>query len=733
MLIRTRIKLFVLGAFILATGLAVLLGGRLVEKVIVHTRSEAFRGQLGSMALHIEDAQRELNNASILQTLGFEDVTRVLEMEKQAEVLDYLQSQRIGHSGRIFVVDQEARVIQHPAAEKGQLLAALPLEQIWEQGAGHFNFQEYGESWFAAFLEVPEWKWILILAISEQELYAHKNSYFGLIGASTLLSGTLLVLIFHMAFRKVNPRFTRMIHDLEEIRDGDYEKEVEVGEHDEIGLIQQTMKSMLQNVRMRTRELESARQKAEYANQSKSRFLANISHELRTPLNAILGFSEMLAQSEETSPAQYEKLAIINRSGTHLLDMINDVLDLSKIEAGRTELEIKAFNLPEMLYDLSRLFEVRALQAGLDFRVELHPELAKHVETDCGKLRQILINLLGNAVKFTPCGEVVLSARTLPDASDPAQLILQAEVRDSGPGIKQTDLEHIFDPFVQVHSTDSPIKGTGLGLAITKSYIECLGGSIRALSPHEKGAVFHLELPIRRAEAEEIKTSVKQHPPVIGLAPDQPQWRILIVEDHPENLLLLSTQLKRAGLTLRTATNGEQGIEQFKQWEPHLIWMDMQMPVLDGYEATRIIRTLPRGQDVKIIALTASAFKMQEEKIYEAGCTAVLHKPYPASALFETMERELGIRFLYQEEAAPPKQAERPRPPRTDLFDVLSPKQRDQLKDAALQLNAPRIQQLAEEISPELPTHAQQLQQLAANFQFGEILTLLRHKVEHHA
>ncbi len=397
-------------------------------------------------------------------------------------------------------------------------------------------------------------------------------------------------------------------------------------------------------------ELKRAKKMAEAANRTKSTFLANMSHELRTPLNTVLGFSDLLARDPEATLDQREKLEIINRSGDHLLAMINDVLDLSKIEAGQVDLEMEAFDLSQLLQQIGDMFEMRAESVDLRFNLELSPNLAPYIKADSRKLRQVLINLLGNATKFTQEGGFSLRANTVPIADDPDMVTLQIEVEDSGPGIPPEQLKRIFEPFVQVGHPTTAVKGTGLGLAITKSYLELMGDDIRVKSEVGKGTLFQIEFTVALAETDEAKSSSATLPEVAGLAPGQPEWRILVVEDNPENRLLLVSLLKHAGFKVQEVENGKEAISQFKQWHPHFIWMDMRMPVLDGYEATAQIRKLPGGDQVKVVAITANVFKEQRKSVLNAGCDEVLHKPFQAHEIFDTMAKQLGVSYNYAEE-----------------------------------------------------------------------------------
>lgn len=476
-----------------------------------------------------------------------------------------------------------------------------------------------------------------------------------------------------------------------------------------------------QQVQDRTKQLNNVKEAAEAANRAKSVFLANMSHELRTPLNAILGFSEMLGYDPDATASQQEKLAIINRSGGHLLSMINDVLDLSKIEAGRVELEPEAFDLPLMLEDIGHMFQQRTETAGLHFNLDLDPLMPRYIKTDVGKLRQILINLLGNAVKFTHQGTVSLCARAQSTADDPTMCMLQLEIKDSGPGIAQQQLQSIFQPFVQAGGSKSNIKGTGLGLAISKSFVDLMGGDISVESEPGKGSLFCINLPVALAESAKTTGTEAARPVVLGLETGQPDWRILVVEDSQENRLLLSSLLVEAGFDTKDAENGKQAIDLFQQWQPHFIWMDMSMPVMDGYEATARIRQLPGGDAVKIVAITASAFKEQRQKILESGCNDVTHKPFQAHEIFDMMSELLGVSYIYEEkvEAAPATVLT------AEMMTNLSADLKQELKKVTLSLDNSEIIPMIDRIRTDHPEIADGLLLLIDGYRHDLILELL--------
>jgi PAS domain S-box-containing protein len=396
-------------------------------------------------------------------------------------------------------------------------------------------------------------------------------------------------------------------------------------------------------VQQRTAELEIARDIAEAANKAKSVFLANMSHELRTPLNAILGFSQLLATDPEIPSAQQDDLDIINRSGAHLLRIINDVLEMSKVEAGHFNLNAEWFNFAEMMKSVIEMMKIRASEKGLALTYQPSPDLPEHIEGDQARLRQVLINLISNAIKFTDEGYIKIEISTYSNANK--HLII--EVKDSGLGINQNDHARVFKPFEQVTEKNNN-SGTGLGLAITKQFVELMGGHIELISELGKGSNFRVNLPLLSAASNDSpETDTNNQKTIVGRAPDQPIYRILIVEDQIENQHLLSLLMEKIGMQVEIAENGLQGLELFNSWQPHLIWMDRKMPVMDGLEAVKQIRKLPNGREVKIIAVTAYAFDDERQELMQAGVDDYVSKPYQAETVYSCLAEHLGIEFIY--------------------------------------------------------------------------------------
>jgi PAS domain S-box-containing protein len=394
-------------------------------------------------------------------------------------------------------------------------------------------------------------------------------------------------------------------------------------------------------------DLEAAKQAAEKANQVKSQFLANMSHELRTPLNAILGFAQVMQRTLKYNPEQFQQesaeyLDIIQNSGNHLLSLINDVLDMAKIEAGKMVFSPDSCDVHQLLRSLIAMFQLKAQEKGLRLGFELAGDVPQWIETDQAKLRQILINLLSNAIKCTQTGEITLRVW--------GKYTIYFEVEDTGCGITPEQLQKLFDPFYQVKTAQKYQEGTGLGLAITKTYIEQFGGEIQVKSTLGKGSIFQFYIPV--TEAENLNPSATQSVlSIVGLASNQPSYRILVVEDQWENRVLLVELLKSLGFEqVREAINGLEAVKIFEDWQPHLIWMDMRMPVMDGYEATQRIRNSLKGQATAIIALTANALESEKQIVLSAGCDDFVHKPFQEQVICDKLRQHLGIEYIYDEQ-----------------------------------------------------------------------------------
>ena len=473
----------------------------------------------------------------------------------------------------------------------------------------------------------------------------------------------------------------------------------------------------------RTRELAIAKDAAVRANQAKSTFLATMSHELRTPLNSILGFSSLVRDDPGLSENHRKDLDIVSRSGEHLLGLIDDVLDTAKIEAGGIVLNQTLFDLGDLVRDCIAMMRVRASGKSLELFLHSDPVVPRFIRSDAGKLRQVLVNLIGNAVKFTVRGSVTvrLNARRA-DASPDMRLIL--EVEDTGIGIAPEDQTRIFDVFVQA-GRSSLQKGTGLGLSITQQFVHTMGGTIRVESSIGKGSLFRVELPVQEAEESEPAPANDDRGQVVALAPGQPDYRILIVEDKRENWLLLQRLLEDAGFKVQVAGDGTQGVDLFRTWQPHLIWMDIRLPVMGGLEATGRIRAMEGGRRVKIVALTASAFAHQREEILAAGLDDFLTKPYRREEIFDCIARHLDVKYVYG--ALPEALAgDSPTILKPEDLASLPAELRHELEDAVVLLDAKRVAVLVREVSAQNALLGTTLERLTYKSMYSPILQALR-------
>ena len=467
------------------------------------------------------------------------------------------------------------------------------------------------------------------------------------------------------------------------------------------------------------KELKEARDQAQTANRAKSTFLANMSHELRTPLNAILGFSNLLRRDAAVPEEQRKTLEIIHRSGEHLLNLINEVLDMAKVEAGRVELQQSAFDLGTMVLDVCDLIRERAEAKGLKLDLDQTSAFPRFIHGDPAKLRQIMINLIGNAVKYTDTGSVTLRLDSAPSV-DGKTIRLGIVVADTGPGILPKDQERIFEPFVQVGDGSGP-KGTGLGLAIVRQYAELMGGQVSLQSTVGEGSVFRVELPVVAATEEDILGIAPDTGQVVALLPGQATWRVLIAEDQEENILLLKRLLDVVGFQTQVARNGQEAAERFAEWHPHFIWMDCRMPVMDGIEATRRIRRMEGGNSVKIVALTASVFREERDAVIACGMDDFLRKPYRPDEIYGCMAKYLAVRYEYAadaQRAEPPMELQRVKEMVGNLPDEL----RRNLRTALLTLRKEEINEALDRIAATHPAAAEVLRRQAEQMSFSLML-----------
>lgn len=469
-------------------------------------------------------------------------------------------------------------------------------------------------------------------------------------------------------------------------------------------------------------ELRYAKEMADQANKAKSEFLSNMSHELRTPLNAILGFAQLLQRDDRLNPDQVENISIINKSGEHLLSLINDILDMSKIDAGRITYQPNSFDIIDLLETLEDVFRLKVQNKGLALIFDGVETLPRSIYSDEKKIRQILMNLLSNALKFTTSGGITLHTRY-------ENHRLYFEITDTGCGIHPDEMDTLFQPFIQTRKGQQMQEGTGLGLVISRRFIELMGGEITLNSEYEQGTTVQFFIPLTPTEINNLPIVPKAPPrKVIKLADNQPLYRILVVDDQEPSRRLLVKLLEPLGFIVREADNGQRAFDIWQEWQPHLIWMDMKMPIMDGYTATQQIKAHLQGQATVIIALTASAFDNEKGIILSAGCDDFIKKPFREDVLLDKMAQHLGLRFVYDSESPVIKPSEHPVFSLTpESLKVMSATWRDYLYDASEQADQEWVMRLLSEIPPEQDQLKLALTDLVYNFRYDLLLDLNPH------
>jgi two-component system, sensor histidine kinase and response regulator len=513
----------------------------------------------------------------------------------------------------------------------------------------------------------------------------------------------------------------------------------------------------LAQTQKQSEELKLAKEAADRANQAKSDFLANMSHELRTPLNAILGFAQLLSRNTSLPEENKQHIDIISRSGEHLLALINSVLQMSKIEAGQTTLHEEDFNLHFLLDNLEGMLQLKAAAKGLKLTVERRPGVPEHIIADEHKLSQVLINLLGNSIKFTEDGQVVLrvwaetssaivnqeSSSVEPNPAVGSQngnstsehssssCCLVFEVEDTGPGLTADEINRVFEPFVQTKVGLKSSEGTGLGLSISQKFVHLMGGDITVSSRPGKGSIFSFNIRVNQSLKPSTEKPELLGSKVIGLAPGQITYRILVADDEPTNRLLLVKLLGFFGFDVREAQNGQEAIQVWEEWHPHLIWMDIRMSGMSGFEATQYIKSQPNGKSTVIIALTAGVFEEQQQAVFAAGCDDFMRKPFRKDDVLRKMTEHLGVQYLYEDDKGLIASAKLTNGTNgciitADELKIMPSEWLKQLHYAAAQGSDRLAMQLIEQIPQEHGALVKDLTYLVKNFRFDQLMTLTR-------
>lgn len=594
------------------------------------------------------------------------------------------------------------------------------------------------------------WDWVIGVSVYEDELQNYRavlengrakmTRVMSLAGLMiTILIGFICVFI---SFNIVYP-VQQITRAAESFTNGDLDQTVAVHSSDEIGMLANTFNFMTakiketmaglrkseeelqrhrdnleEMVRERTNELAAAKELADSANRAKSLFLANMSHELRTPMNVILGFAHIMNTDSDITTKQKENINLILKSSEHLLGVINNILDIAKIESGKFEMEPSDFDLGELINNTIAMLRVRAEAKNIKIELDQSSSFPRYVNTDPAKLRQIIINLVGNAIKFTGEGLISIKLGTQSLETEQNRRRLFFEISDTGIGISPGDIERIFQPFAQIGYHE----GTGLGLPITMRYVELLGGTISVASEPGRGSTFSFTISYNSVDHNNIQITPASAGRVIGIE-NASNYRILIVEDQMENRMLLRNLLSPFGFQISEAADGREGIQIFEQWRPHLIFIDRRMPVMDGLQAVSDIRKISAPVRPAIIAVTAHAFKEERQEMLDAGCDGFIAKPFTAEDIFFSLENYLHVNLIRAEDNA---QGTPCAPPdRAALAGLPQPLRLD-LEAALVRLDIDLIGELIKKIAALNPDLGNTLEQVAGRFDFKPILKTLQ-------
>lgn len=576
----------------------------------------------------------------------------------------------------------------------------------------------------------------LVTEISQEEAFAPARRL-----ALTILligSGSVLLLTFgtYLLVRQVSLPIKALTNAATRLAEGDLNEVAPVMTEDEVGVLacafnkmteqllhaqDETIEELEKKVEERTAELITARDAAEAASRFKSVFLSNMSHEIRTPMNAMIGFCQLMKSDISLTGKQREYVEIINRSGEHLLGLINVVLEMSKIEAGRVGVNLGNIDLQAMFHDIEAMFRIRVEAKNLSLLVDVSEDVPRYATTDEGKLRQILINLMGNAVKFTSSGGISVRARS---GDECRRLIV--EVEDTGPGMNGKECDRLFQAFEQTEA-GANAGGTGLGLALSREYARLLGGDVTVRSEVGRGSCFHVELDISACEKGMIdSTSPSRH--IIGLEAGGMSCRVLVADDRMENRMLVRELLTPIGFDVREAENGVEAVAKFEECAPHIVLMDLRMPVLDGCDATRRIKSTEPGQSTPIIMLTASAFEDERRRVLNSGADGYLRKPFRDYELFSLLAKHANIQYCYEDSPAdgPGIDGSSEAHPTTESIDILPDELVEQILSAITNLDFDYLMELIDRASMYVPQMAERMRAMAIGFQFDELSKLLR-------
>ncbi len=571
---------------------------------------------------------------------------------------------RFGETGYAFLVDENGNLLVHPNREllSGSELTNLseypPVKNILNNStSNYFAFTDTNNVKWVSYSTRLNNGWAVVILQEEAEFLVNQKEFqnVALLISFVVILGTS-ILTFFLANRLIRP-ITYLSNAALTISKGHLEQKVNINRDDELGILASSFNHMASQLKKSFEELqqtfmklETAKEEAISANLAKDKFLANISHEFRTPLNSVLGYAKLLQLDDSLSYHQIEQLTTIQKSGTYLLTLINDILDLSKSKAGNITLNLKEFDLLRTLKVIVRIVEREAQYKGLQIKTKFN-NLPPTIRADQKRLTQILINLLNNAIKFTPKGQILFKVsliETIKNGNAPLKQKIRFEVIDTGVGISEKQLKTIFQPFEQVGEMESKYLGTGLGLSISKQLLELMGGELKVKSQEGKGSNFWFEL-VSETKSQELINNVDRQP-TLGLNSISGykgrKRKLVVVDDRPENRLLLSNMLQAVGFEVLMAENGEKMFIILEKEQPDLILLDLIMPIKTGFTAARQLQQEPKFKDIPVIIVSACSITPEMRQYLK--CDAFLNKPFEEEELFRLLAKYLNLQWTYR-------------------------------------------------------------------------------------